>query len=146
MHKIKSTALRREEHFVFALQVHVVLLQGLRYQYVFDNEHHQAMQVIFSNVCEDFDAKLIDFNGHSDYVHLLVNYPPEVAVSNLVASFKGISERLLQQQFEDLRPRPMHRGKLWSSDYFAASSREAIEIIEDSLDRPYHKMSPKYFD
>jgi len=40
-------------------------------------------------VCSDFEAELIKFNGESDHVHLLVNYPPKVSVSSLVNSLKG---------------------------------------------------------
>jgi putative transposase len=38
-------------------------------------------------------------------VHLLVEYPPKVAVSSLVKSLKGISSRLLRQQSPDIRKR-----------------------------------------
>ena len=37
-------------------------------------------------VCDDFEAELVEFDGEDDHVHLLVNYPPKVAVSNLVNS------------------------------------------------------------
>lgn len=42
-------------------------------------------------VCTDFDAKLVEFNGERDHVHLLIEYPPKVAVSRLVNSLKGVS-------------------------------------------------------
>lgn len=50
-------------------------------------------------VCTDFDAELREFNGEDDHVHLLVNYPPKVALSRLVGSLKGISARRLRQEF-----------------------------------------------
>ena len=37
-------------------------------------------------------------DGEDDHVHLLVEYPPKVAVSSLVNSLKGVSSRLLRQQ------------------------------------------------
>ena len=45
---------------------------------------------IFASVCADFEAELVEFDGEDDHVHLLVNYPPKVAVSALV---KGVSSR-----------------------------------------------------
>lgn len=45
------------------------------------------------NVCIDFGAELREFNGEDDHVHLLVHYPPTVAVSKLVNSLKGVSSR-----------------------------------------------------
>ena len=35
-------------------------------------------------------------------MHLLVNHPPKVAVSQLVNSLKGVSSRRLRQEFPDL--------------------------------------------
>jgi putative transposase len=74
-----------------------------------------------TNVCRDFDAELLEFNGEHDHVHLLINYPPKVALSNLVASLKGVSSRMLQQQFGDFHPWLKRRGVLWSPSNFASS-------------------------
>ena len=37
-------------------------------------------------------------DGEDDHVHLLVEYPPKVAVSNLVNSLKGVSSCLLRKE------------------------------------------------
>jgi len=44
---------------------------------------------IFGRVCTDFEAQQIAMDGEDDHVHLLAEYPPKVAVSNLVNSLKG---------------------------------------------------------
>ncbi len=44
---------------------------------------------IFASVCRDFGAERVAFDGEDDHVHLLVNYPPKVAVSALVNSLKA---------------------------------------------------------
>lgn len=44
-----------------------------------------------SYTCTDFGAQLIEMDGEDDHVHLLVEYPPKVAVSGLVNSLKGVS-------------------------------------------------------
>jgi REP element-mobilizing transposase RayT len=71
---------------------------------VFTKQHLEAMQAILANVCKDFEAGLVEFNGGHDHVHLLVNYPPKVALSTLVASLKGVSSRMLRQQSGDFHP------------------------------------------
>lgn len=50
-------------------------------------------------VCDDFDAEPVKFNSKTNHVHLLVNYPPKTAVSNLVNSLKGASTRILHRDF-----------------------------------------------
>jgi REP element-mobilizing transposase RayT len=47
-------------------------------------------------VCADFGAELREFNGEADHMHLLVHYPPRVALSRLVGSLKGVSARRLR--------------------------------------------------
>ena len=40
-------------------------------------------------VCPDLNAELVEFNGEADHVHLLVAYPPTVAISVLAQCLKG---------------------------------------------------------
>ena len=42
-------------------------------QHVFGNRHLKPMQEIVRAVCADFEAELVEFNGNSHRVHLLVN-------------------------------------------------------------------------
>jgi putative transposase len=103
---------------------------------VFNKQHLDAMHRILADVCQDFEAGLVGFNGEHDHVHLLVNYPPKVALSKLVASLKGVSSRLLRQQFGDFHPWLKRRGVLWSPSYFAASCGGApIDILRQYIEQ-----------
>jgi putative transposase len=53
-------------------------------------------------------------------VHLLVTYPPTVAVSTLVNRLKGASSRRLRHVHPDIATR-YRRGLLWSSSSFGVS-------------------------
>jgi putative transposase len=72
-------------------------------------------------VCVDFGAALREFNGEDDHVHLLVEYPPKVAISALVNSLKGVSARRLRSEFTGRVNRHIMHGHFWSPSYFAAS-------------------------
>lgn len=89
-----------------------------------------------AQVCGDFDAELREFNGESDHVHLLVHYPPAVALSKLVNSLKGVSARLLRQEFPD-EIRPFLWGDhFWSPSYFAGSCGGApLRIVAEYIDQ-----------
>jgi putative transposase len=69
---------------------------------VFGDRHLTRCEEIMHSVCEDFEAELVEFNGETDHVHLLVNFPPKVAVSKLVNSLKDVSSRRLRREFPDL--------------------------------------------
>src|SRR3981081_3012630 len=63
------------------------------------SQHLDRLKEIFAAICVDFEAELREFNGERDHVHLLVNYPPKVRLSELVNSLKGVSNRRLKQEF-----------------------------------------------
>ena len=66
---------------------------------VFTAIHLDRMEAIMRAVCEDFGCQLVEFNGETEHVHLLVNFPPTVALSRLVNSLKGVTSRQLRQEF-----------------------------------------------
>jgi putative transposase len=72
-------------------------------------------------VCTGFGCELAGFNGEPGHVHLLVNFPPTVAISRLVNSLKGVSSRRLRHEFPDLRQHYWQAKRLWSGPYFAGS-------------------------
>ncbi len=104
---------------VFGLHAHLVFVTKYR-RGVFDAEAVEVLRGIFAKVCADFGADLRTCDGEDDHVHLLVEYPPTVAISALVNSLKGVSSRLLRQRRPDIAWR-YRKGVLWSPSYFAAS-------------------------
>ena len=101
---------------------------------VFTNDEHLAyMKETFEKVCKDFGAELVEFNGEADHIHLLVEYPPRVALSTLVNSLKGVSSRELRQRFKEFQKEYWgDNAKLWSRSYFVASVGGApIEILKE---------------
>ena len=72
-------------------------------------------------VCEDVGCELVEFNGETAHVHLLLNSPPTVALSRLGNSLKGASSRRLRQEFPDPARHYWRARRLWSGSYFAGS-------------------------
>jgi putative transposase len=92
-----STDFRRGRTCVFLLHVHLVFVTKYRRK-VFTQSILQELRGIFASVCSDFEAKIVEMEGEKDHVHLLVNYPPTVAISRLVNSLKGVSSRLIRKE------------------------------------------------
>jgi putative transposase len=114
-----STDFRTGRHCVFALHVHLVFVTKYRRK-VLSAAAHEALRELFARICEDFEARLVESNGEDDHIHLLVEYPPKVAISKLVNSLKGVSSRRLRLLHPEIAQR-YYQGVLWSSSYFAAS-------------------------
>ncbi len=75
-----STDIRAGRHCVFLMHVHLVFVAKYR-RAVFTKEILDDLQTIFARIANDFEAELVEFDGEGDHVHLLLNYPPKVAVS-----------------------------------------------------------------
>lgn len=135
----KSSEIRTGRHCVFMMHVHLVFVTKYRRK-VFTAQTLDAAKQIFSDVCTDFEAKLVEFEGEKEHVHLLVEYPPKVSVSSLVNSLKGVSSRHLRKRFPELT-KNYYNGVLWSPSYFAGSCGGApLDVIKQYIeqqDRPY---------
>ena len=131
----KKQDIRHGRHCVFVLHVHLVFVAKYRRD-VFTKSMLDDLKDTFSSVCADFEADLVEFDGEDDHVHLLVNYPPKVAVSNLVNSLKGVSSRMIRKKhFESIKNK-LWGASLWSPSYFAGSCGGApIEIIKQYIEQ-----------
>ena len=126
---VKPTGLRTGRHCVFNMHVHLVFVTKYRRR-VFSAAALKHLQAYFTKVCADFGAELQAFEGERDHVHLLVVYPPKVAVSKLVNSLKGASSRLLRKDVPAIA-RHYWKGVLWSPSYFASSCGGApLDVIK----------------
>lgn len=125
---------RKGRHVVHAMHVHLVFVTKYR-RAVFSSEHLDFLEGVFRSVCADFEAELVEFNGEEDHVHLLVHYPPKVAVSKLVNSLKGVSSRRLAKKYGRLH-RYFWKGVLWSPSYFAGSVGGApISVLRQYIEQ-----------
>jgi putative transposase len=128
----KSTDIRRGRHCVFNMHAHLVFVTKYRKK-AFTKTMLEELSIIFSSVCTDLEAELIEFDGEGDHVHLLVNYPPKLALSKLVNSLKGVSSRLLRKKSKVIQSY-YWKGVLWSPSYFASSCGGApIEVLKQYI-------------
>ncbi|EMI1450927.1 IS200/IS605 family transposase [Proteus mirabilis] len=130
-----ETNIRRGRHCVFLMHVHLVFVTKYRRK-IFDQDAIEKLRGYFTSVCADFDVELVEMDGERDHVHLLINYPPKLAISNLVNSLKGVSSRLLRRDRPDIAQRYYYKGVLWSPSYFAGSCGGApISIIRQYIEQ-----------
>jgi putative transposase len=134
-----SDEFRSGRHVVFMLHAHLVFTPKYRKK-IFESTHLSALETYARKVCEDMEVELVEFNGEPDHVHLLVNYPPKLALSNLVNSLKGVTSRLLRKDFPEIERYYWKKKTLWSRSYFVSSCGGApLEILKQYIqdqDRP----------
>lgn len=131
----KETDIRRGRHCVFLMHVNLVFVAKYRRK-IFDQDAIENLRSYFASVCADFDVELVEMDGECDHVHLLINYPPKLAVSNMVNSLEGVSSRLLRRDRPDIALHYDYKGVLWTPGYFASSCGGApISIIRQYIEQ-----------
>ena len=86
-------------------------------------------------VCAELDAELVEFNGKANHVHVLVAYPPTLAILTLVQRITGRTAHAMAREYTGPCLRARMRGHLWSPSYFAVSSGGApLSIIKQYVD------------
>ena len=127
--------IRTGRHCAFLMHAHLVFVTKYRHK-VFTDTHLTRMEDIMRAVCADFETELVEFNGGNNHVHLLVNFPPKVAISKLVNSLKGVSSRRLRQEYPELVRHYWRAQRLWSGSYFAGSVGGApLSIVKQYIEQ-----------
>lgn len=100
----------------------------------------KRLEDVMREQCVIVGASLEEFGGEKDHVHLLVSYPAKVAISALVKSLKGVSARVLGQEFGPEIKQALWGDHFWSPSYCAVSAGGApLEVIRkyiEDQDRP----------
>ncbi len=102
------------------LKVHLLLTTKYRRQ-VFNTEMLNRLHEILEDLLRKWDCKLVEFNGEADHVHVLFQYHPDIALSNLVNNLKSVTSRKLRQEFADYLASIYWKDVFWNGSYFVAS-------------------------
>ena len=90
-----------------------------------------------AQVSEEMGIRIINGAVSSDHLHIFVEIPPHVKVSEYVKNAKGRSFRRIQKEYPDLSKR--YWGcHLWARGYFSSSSGN---ITDDMINEYINKHS-----
>ncbi|WP_270668209.1 IS200/IS605-like element ISAeme8 family transposase, partial [Aeromonas sp. QDB12] len=120
VHHDDLTRYLRRRHSVSKLVVHLIFTTKYRRK-LLDGTMIEQMRGAFLSAAEKLEIDILEMDGEADHVHLLVAYPPKLAVSVLVNNLKSISSRQIRILNTHLR-KQSNSGLLWSRSYFACSA------------------------
>ena len=116
------------------LNAHLVFVSKYRRR-VFTDAMLTFTEHTMRGVCADLDVELVEFNGETDHVHLLVAYPPTLAISVLPQRLKDRTAYAVRREYTGICVRARMRGHLWSPSYFAVSCGGApLSVIKQYID------------
>ncbi|ABK67962.1 hypothetical protein MAV101_07455 [Mycobacterium avium subsp. hominissuis 101] len=80
------------------LHAHLVFVTKFRRK-LFTDPMLTFAETTMRTVCAELDVELVEFNGEADHVHLLVAYPPTLAISALAQRLKGRTAYAVRREF-----------------------------------------------
>ena len=111
-----------------------------KYRYhVLTGEVKPRCRELLVQICDAEDVTILSGVVSKDHVHMHLEYPPSLSVSDLVKRLKGRTSRLLQQEFPHLEKRYWGRH-FWAVGYGAWSTGNVTEaLVREYLE---HHRSP----
>ena len=105
----------KKRHSISKLVVHLVFTTKYRRK-LFDGYIIEQLREAFESACVKLECELMEMDGEEDHVHLLIAYPPKLAISIMVNNLKSTSSRYVRQLNTHLITQSK-AGRLWSRSY-----------------------------
>lgn len=132
---------RKGLHTTSRLTAHIVWVTKYRY-HVLQGDIKMRCRDLLSQICDAEEVRILKGVVSKDHVHMHIEYPPKMALADLVKRLKGRSSRLIQQEFPYLRQRYWGRH-FWATGYGAWSTgnitEEAVQEYLEHLRHPSNK-------
>jgi putative transposase len=121
-------------HSIFHHRYHIVWAPKYRFK-VLHGEVRLRVREIIKQVCAEMGVTIVNGALSKDHVHMSVEIPPHIAVSDFVRRAKGRSSRKIQQEFEHIRKRYWGQ-RFWARGYFSTTSGNITnDVIMNYLNR-----------
>lgn len=113
------------------LKVHVIWIPKYR-KPILTGDVAVRVRDLIRSIAAEHELEIISGKVARDHVHVFVSYRPTQSVSQIVQWLKGISSRVMLQEFPRLRKQYWGRH-VWARGYLAVSSG----TITDEMVREY---------
>lgn len=112
---------RTGRHVVFSLQAHIVLVTKYRRGAITDRVREEIIEAS-KEVGDRLDFTIIEADGEDDHIHLIIDYPPKIALSRIIMVLKtNTSRRVREKNFPEVE-NALWGNHFWSPSYFACST------------------------
>ena len=103
---------KSNNNIVYSCKYHVVFCPKYRRK-VLNNGVDERLKELINNICQELHVDLIEMEVMPDHVHLLLEVDPQFGIHKVVKRIKGISSRILREEFSWLKSRGyQHCGQI----------------------------------
>ena len=127
------TEYNKTSHTVFYHRYHLVWVTKYRYRVLQGNLRLRVREII-AQAAEQMGIRIVNGVLSADHIHVFVEIPPHVSVSEFVKIAKGRSSRKIQQEFPEIRKK--YWGcHFWGRGFFSSTSGNVTdEVINNYID------------
>jgi putative transposase len=130
-----KTELNSLNHCVFNLHYHLVFVTKYRRKAI-SQPILERLKDIFTDLVKKYDGNLLEFNGESDHVHLLLSLNPKVCLASFVGNLKTVSSRRIRKEFARELYRIYWKPVFWSRSYCILTCGGApLSIIKQYIEQ-----------
>jgi len=108
-------------HSTYKLQYHIVW--GTKYRYKWLKSYVLTeLRNSFRDTLKKYPTlHIIENNSDEDHVHIQIEIPPNISISDAVQKFKGASSLAIRKKFKFIRDMYLEKDGIWSVGYFVSS-------------------------
>lgn len=121
------TDYNKSSHTIFYYRFHIVWITKYRYR-VLQGAMRVRIREIIAQAAEELGIRIINGVLSADHVHIMVEIPPHVSVSQFVKAAKGRSSRKIQQEFPEIR-KTYWGCHFWGRGFFSSTSGNVTDDI-----------------
>lgn len=92
---------------------------------------------IVKDICDELEISTIAIECDRDHAHIFLNCLPKLSPSDIMNRIKGVSSRLIRDEFEELKKMP----SLWTRSYFVST---AGNISSETIKRYVEEQKTRY--
>lgn len=118
-------------HSTYQHQYHVVWGTKYRRKWLKEYVKHELIASFYNTVKKYPTLYVHAVNTDEDHVHIMIEIPPNIAVSDAVRRLKVASSKHIQNKFDFIRKIYLEKDGIWSVGYFSST----IGLNEDQVRR-----------
>ena len=99
---------------------------------VFYGEKREEIGKILRELCEWKGVKLLNAEACPDHIHMLVEIPPKISVSNFMGFLKGKSSVIIYQKWGNLKYQYRSRS-FWCRGYYVDTTGKNTKKIDEYI-------------
>jgi putative transposase len=135
LHYFYKDNTRSGSHSRYNLKYHIVWITKYRRSFMIGRFAARARQVLYE-IAKQYGFLIIALEIMPDHIHLLVESPPRYSPTTIVQYLKGISSKMLRDEFLDVIGQFIQKeGTLWARGYYIATVADQVttEVIREYI-------------